>query len=197
MSSLGWKNRFVAFSSGGSNRGRDRDQQAAARRNQIRYLRDIGDQASIDRLDQPRRRKPKGWLLFAILAIVIYSGYRAFGGAGTATVAITTNCQTPGLTVASQKVAIRSELPWSATGPETGRYVLVADGGAVTVAGSRVHVVGGAPATGIFTAHRCLAHGRLTSPGTTGKHALRLIHIVGTKATQVAKVDLTVIKQPK
>lgn len=186
----------MAFSSGSSNRGRDSEQQAAARRNQIRYLRDIGDQESIDRLDEPRRRRPKGWLLFVILAIVVYSGYRAFHP-GSPTVAITANCQQPHLAVAAHKVGTGSELPWSATGPDDGSYVLVADGGAVTVRGSTVRVVGGAPVTKVFTTHRCLAHGQLTSPATTGRHAIRLIHIVGAKPTQVAELSLTLVRPSK
>lgn len=172
---------------------RDPEQQAAARRTQEQYLRDIGDEEGLNRLENPpRRRRPRLWVFLVVILVVIVTGYKAFTSNGT--VPIDKSCTVGRLALTSSKAATGASVPWSATGPNDSIWALAIGGGQVTRSGNTVRVAGGRAGSGAFSMKGCLAHGGLQAPKTTGDYDVRLIRFDGTGAQEVAKVRLTVVK---
>lgn len=158
-------------------RGEDPEVAAAARRRQESHLRDIGDEAGLYRLGQPRTRKPRAWLMVVAIAFVVVAGYLAFRGGK---VAIDRNCEAAALQVGSQEVATAAELPWSATGPNGGSYAVE---------------FGDQSDRRTFNMADCLADGRINAPDRVGTYVLRLLHRVDDRFVQVDRIKITVVEQ--
>jgi hypothetical protein len=163
------------FSGGRRIDGRDPEFAEGTRRRERAFARDIGDEQALARDDQPRYRRPRLWLLVAILAVLVIGGYRAVRH--TSGPQITKSCSTPALALASPAVSHGDSVEWSGTGPTGGRYVLVLDGTPTQVdSDNRVSVSGGTALSGSFTMSGCLVHSAFDAPKSAGTHTLRLFH---------------------
>jgi hypothetical protein len=182
----------VSFLFGGGARRREHELAEGRRRAELRFARDIGNEAALQRHAEPPRGRIRMWPV-AVVALVM-----VLGGLGllpkVSRVDIARSCTTPALALEQYEAGPNTAMEWKATGPSTGDYVLVADGGAVTAHGDTVLVEGGGTALSpVFQMTDCLTDQSLATPSQPGKHTLRLLRREGIgEFTQVASVDLHV-----
>ncbi|MGI8867622.1 MAG: hypothetical protein ACR2F6_01895 [Mycobacteriales bacterium] len=171
---------------------KDPEREAAARRTQEKYLKDLGDQEGLDRLavEPRRRRRLPGWILAVVLVVLVITGYKAF--TGTNHVQIDKSCTSAGIRIASAKANPGASVPWSATGPSGSEWALVVGSGKVTRSGDNVSVAGGTGGP-VFPLKGCLAHGGLLAPETSGEYVVQLLKMTGGTAQRRATTRLRVL----
>ncbi len=165
---------------------------AGRRRAEIRFARDIGDQATLNRIGDPHQRRRIRWWPAGIVVVVM-----VLGGLGflphVHPFELARSCTTPALALERNDVPPGFGMAWKGTGPATGDYVLVADGGAVTVQGDSVLVDGGTALSPVFQMTNCLTNQTMSAPRSTGTHDVRLMHRTGLdQFTEVTSIALTV-----
>lgn len=171
--------------------GRDADAEAASRRSAEAFAKDIGDYDTLARGPAHRHRRPTAWLGGFLLLIVGVAAYGAATG-HSAHVPITKSCQKPALALKSLHADVGHSVPWSATGPDRGHYLLAIGGGAVTATKQNISVRGGAPGSGIFAMAGCLTRSELAAPRKAGTYPVRLMHEVDGRYVEVDRLRLTV-----
>lgn len=182
----------ILFGGGRPDRARDPELAEATRRRERAFARDIGDEQTLARGDEPRYRRPRLWLLVFIAVVAVVAGIevdRHKGGGPT----IARSCVQPGLVLAHGSIGAGDDVDWSATGPPSGRYVLVADGRPLRAdSDGRVSVRGGKALSPFFTMSDCLAHSTFTAPSAAGRHEIRLFHRTESGLALVASKRLSV-----
>lgn len=182
----------MSFLFGGGARGRANPEMAEGRRrSELRFARDIGDEAALVRDLEPPRRRVKMWPVAVVAVVMVLGGLGLLPRINR--VDIARSCTTPALALQQYDADPGAALEWKATGPSTGDYVLVADGGAVTAHGDQVRVDGdGTALSPVFQMTDCLVDQSLVAPAHSGTHTLRLLHRTGAEFTEVASVALHV-----
>ncbi|HVX42465.1 MAG TPA: hypothetical protein VHC49_01185 [Mycobacteriales bacterium] len=171
--------------------GRDAEAEAASRRSAEAFAKDIGDYDALARSGTPRHRRPVAWLGGFLLLVVVVAAYGAATG-HSGHVPITKSCRQPALALKSLHADVGHSVPWSATGPDRGRYLLAIGGGAVTATKQNITVRGGSPGSGIFAMAGCLTRSELAAPRKAGTYPVRLMHDVDGRYVEVDRLQLTV-----
>ena len=177
----------------GGGRGRVNPEMAEGRRRaEIRFARDIGDQATLNRVGDPQpRRKVRLWPAGIVVVAMVLGGLGFLPNVHR--FELTRSCTTPALALERNDVPPGSGMEWKGTGPATGDYVLVADGGQVTGQGDTVRVDGGTVLSPVFQMTDCTTDQTMSAPRSTGTHNLRLMHRTGLdQFTEVTSIGLTV-----
>lgn len=183
------------FGSGSASKSRvDPEMAEGRRRADIRFARDIGDQATLNRNGErpPSRRRIRMWPVALVAAVMVLGAVGLLPHVHQ--FELTRSCTTPALALERNDVSPGFGMEWKGTGPNTGDYVLVADGGAVTKSGESVRVDGGTALSPVFQMSNCLTDQTLSAPRTAGTHDLRLMRDNGAGFTEVTSVALTVKK---
>ncbi len=173
-------------------RGRDPELVAANKRHQRSIDRDIGNEQALARDDQPRYRRPTIWLLVFLVLLAVAGGIqtlRHHGGGPP----IARSCTRPALALEAGTVTPHGKLDWSATGPSSGRYVLVLNGTPTGTADSgNVPVRDGQALSPIFRMTDCIVHSTFTAPNAIGTYQIRLYRRTSAGYDLVSKGPLTV-----
>jgi hypothetical protein len=172
--------------------GRDPELAEATRRRQRAFAYDIGDEQALARVDQPRYRRPRVWLLVLLLVVAVVGGFQALrhrsGG-----VHIAKSCTVPAVKLAVTSAPHGGSVDWAGTGPASGKYALVVDGTPKAVDDkNRLTVARGTAASGTFRMSGCLVHSTFQAPDRTGQHTVKLYHRTNQTFQLVAQAKLQV-----
>lgn len=163
------------------------------RRAERRFARDIGTEATLADDSNRGRRRMKTWPIVLIAVVMLLGGMGLLPRLSQ--FELTPSCTNPALALRDYDAAPQSTVEWKATGPDSGDYVLVLDGGTVTDQSGTLTVAdGGAALSPVFRMTNCVAHQGLATPTGSGTHNVRLMHRATTDADykEVTAVALTV-----
>jgi hypothetical protein len=117
----------------GSEGRREPERAEAARRQRVRFARDVGDEAGLAWAHEPPRRRSR-LTIGAALALAAFAGLGALpmlladGDSGL----VQPNCDTPAVGAGPSRVGPGENFAWQAAGPQRGPYVVALDAAEVT-----------------------------------------------------------------
>lgn len=179
----------------GSEGRRDPEQADAARRQRVRFARDIGDEQGVAWAHEPRRGPRKFTVAtFVVLVVFLLLGavplllHEGDGGL------VQPNCDTVEVQVGPERVLGGESYAWQIAGPESGQYVVAIDAASVTVdAGGRAVPAGGSVLAGPTGLPGCRSRQTVTTaPPGTGGHEVTVFRRSGTGWERVAVALLRV-----
>ena len=173
---------------------RDPERAEAARRQRVRFARDVGDEAGLAWAHEPRRRRSR-FTIGTIVALVLFAGLGAVpmllaDGDGL----LPADCATPKLVSAPDRVGPGTSFAWQIAGPEGGSYVVTIDAPEVTGDGAGgASIAGGRILGGPMPLPGCRSQQLLaTAPEQTGTHEVTLFRRAGARWERAAVTLLRV-----
>jgi hypothetical protein len=173
---------------------RDPERSEAARRQRVRFARDVGDEAGLAWAHEPRRRRSR-FTIGTVVVLVLFAGL----GAVPMLLAdsdglLRPDCATPGLVSAPDEVGPGTDFAWQIAGPESGSYVVTIDAPEVTgTAAGGASVAGGRILGGPMALPGCRSQQLLaTAPEQTGTHEITLFRRAGARWERAAVTLLRV-----
>ncbi len=172
----------------GSEGRRDPDRAEAARRQRVRFARDIGDERSLGWAHEPPRPRARfTWIVF--VALVAFAGLGAiplFTASGDGL--LPADCATPALRTSPREVGPGGSFTWQVAGPAEGSYVVTIDNPEVLDDGAGgARVAGGRILGGPVALPGCRSAQLLTdAPEVTGTHEVTLFRRSGTRWERIA-----------
>jgi hypothetical protein len=167
---------------------RDPERAEAARRQRVRFARDVGDEAGLAWAHEPRRRRSR-FTVGTVAVLVLFAGVGALpmlfaDGDGL----LSADCATPALVAAPDRVGRGTNFAWQIAGPERGSYVVTIDAGEVTGDGAGgARVAGGRILGGPMALPGCRSQQLLaTAPEQTGTHEVTLFRRAGDRWERAA-----------
>lgn len=160
---------------------RDPARVEAARRQRVRFARDVGDEAGLAWAHEPRRQRNK-LTIGTVVALVLFAGVGALplllaDGDGL----LPADCATPALQTSPDRVGPGTSFAWQLAGPADGSYVLTVD--AAEVAGDPaggVRVAGGQVLAGPMGLPGCRSRQLVAAaPQQAGSHEVSLFRWTG------------------
>lgn len=178
----------------GSGKGRsDRDREAGRKRSEAHLARDIGNESYFDDIRRPRRKRWTFlWPVVIVIVVMVLGGLGLLPTPGGGGPSLETSCTEPAMALSSYDAAPGDALEVKTTGPDSGDYILVLDGDAVTANGDDVSVRDGTVLSTPFNMEACAADGAFTAPTESGTHKLRLMHRTDGGFAEAATVALTI-----
>lgn len=175
---------------------RDPDRAAeAARRQRVRFARDIGDEQGVAWAHEPRRGPRK----FTVATFVVLVAFLVLGavplllhdGDGGL---VQPNCAAVAVEVGPNRVVAGERYAWQVAGPEAAQYVVAIDAETVTVdPGGRAVAARGAVLAGPTGLPGCRSKQTVTTaPAGTGPHEVAVFRRAGTGWDRVAVALLRV-----
>jgi hypothetical protein len=156
----------------GSEGRRDPERAEAARRQSMRFARDIGDEQAQAWAHEPRR-PPRRFTKIVFVVVVLFAGIGAIplllhrGSGGL----LEPDCDTVRVDVGPNRVADGGSYAWQVTGPEAGDYVIAVDAESVSVTAGRTETRGGTVLAGPITLPGCRSRQTVaTAPAGVGAH---------------------------
>lgn len=178
----------------GSEGRRDPYRADAARRERVRFARDIGDEAGQAWAHEPRRA-PRKFTVGTFLVLV------AFGVGGAVPLLLhdgdggllEPDCTTPAVEVGPSRLLVGESFAWQAAGPERGPYVVALDAEAVTGApDGQVRTSGGRLLSGPTDLPGCRSRQTVLAAPDVGRHQVTLFRHTGGRWEQAAVALLQV-----
>ncbi|HZB49200.1 MAG TPA: hypothetical protein VE547_08915 [Mycobacteriales bacterium] len=173
---------------GGEGR-RDPERAEAARRQRVRFARDIGDERALGWAHEPPR--PRGRFTRAtFVALALFAGLGAVPllTSGGSDGLLPADCGTPALSTSPAQVGPGGSFAYQFAGPAEGRYVVTLDTPEVLDDGTGgARVAGGRLLGQPVSLPGCRsAHLLADAPGVTGTHEVSLFRRSGTRWERVA-----------
>jgi hypothetical protein len=162
---------------------RDPERDEAARRQRVRFARDIGDERSLGWAHEPRRQRGRFTrgtfvvlVLFAVLGAVPLFLTRGDG-------LLPADCTKPALSASPDQVGPGGDFAWQIAGPAEGSYFVTIDVPEVIAeAGGGARVAGGRILGGPITLPGCRSSQQLApAPDVPGTHEVTLFRLSGTR----------------
>jgi len=173
---------------------RDPDRAEAARRQRVRFARDIGDEKALGWAHEPRRPRSR-FTRGTVVVLILFAGLGALPllftrGDGL----LPADCTTPALQTSPRQVGPGGDFAWQLAGPADGSYVLTIDAPEVTAdASGGAQVAGGRILAGPMTLPGCRSRQLLAAaPEQIGTHEVTLFRRSGTGWERLAVTLLKV-----
>jgi hypothetical protein len=173
---------------------RDPERAEAARKQRMRFARDIGDEHALGWAHEPRRPRRR-FTMGTIIVLILFAGLGALpllfdSGDGL----LPANCTTPALDTSPERVGPGRSFAWQVAGPAEASYVVTIDVPELTAdADGGARVAGGRILGGPMTLPDCRSPQQVAAaPEVRGTHEVHLFRRSGPRWERIAISLLTV-----